>query len=269
MIAPDRPYGKFIILSSPRSGTHMIQTALRNHPNLAAHSELFNPDFLHDEPFGPGTPAEVILNQHIFRPYPPSVQKVGFIIHRSGAPFGDWPNLWQSLQEDKAIYVVSLRRRNLLRRYLSYQVMCTFREAPPQPLTFDPEELKSDFEYQRQEIDLFDQRFADHPLLKVHYEDLCEHYHRTVRSVQAFLEVKPQKLWPDIEGKPQRALSEAIANFEELKEYFIGTEWAHFFKDEEQVRHISKPEYNRWIEEAKWIKKVLNISKKGYARLFK
>lgn len=263
MIAQNKPYRKFIILSSPRSGTHMMRTALRNHPDIVAHSELFNPDFLTKEPFGPQTPEDVILGQYIFRDYPPNVEQVGFIIHRSGAPFGNWPNLWSLLQADKDLFVISLRRRNLLRRYLSYQVMRTFRGAPPTPLTFDPEVLERDFKHQREEIDAFDRRFAGHPLIKVHYEDMCKDYHRTVRSVQAFLEVKPQKLWPDIAGKPKRKLSEAIANYEELSGYFADTEWASFFNDEEKATHISKPSNKGWIE------KVLNISKKGYARLFK
>ena len=183
MIAQDKPYRKFIILSSPRSGTHMIRTALRNHPDIVAHSELFNPDFLKNEPFGPQTPEDVILGQYIFRDYPPNVEQVGFIIHRSGAPFGHWPDLWSLLQADKGLFVISLRRRNLLRRYLSYQVMRTFRGAPPTPLTFDPEVLKRDFIYQQREIDAFDQRFAGHPLLKVYYENLCSNYHQTVKLI--------------------------------------------------------------------------------------
>ncbi len=241
MISKYKPYRKFIILSSPRSGTHMMRTALKNHPNIVAGTELFNPDFLKDKDFDAHTPERIILSQNIFRDYPPKVKTVGFIIHRSGTPFGDWPNLWNMLREDKSIYILSLRRRNLLRRYLSYQVMKTFRGAHPQPLHFDPEVLESDFKYQQKEVDLVDQQFANHPLKKVYYEDLCEDYHRTVKSIQIFLGVKPQKLWPDKKGKPKRKLSEAIANYKALKEYFSGTDRAHFFNENEQVTHISKP----------------------------
>lgn len=251
------PYRKFIILSSPRSGTHMIRTTLRNHPGIVAHTELFNPDFLKDEPFDANTSEDIILNEHIFCDYPPHVETVGFIIHRSGTPWGDWPKLWNMLIEDKDIFVISLRRRNLLRRYLSYQVMRTFKGAPPSPLTFDPEVLKSDFEYQQKEIDLFDQRFSEHPLIKVYYEDLCENYRHTVKSVLKFLKVKSRKLWPDIEGRPIRKLEEAIANYEELKVYFQETEWAPFFNEREKPRHISKPFYKRMIEKSHWINKLL------------
>ena len=232
MIVQDKPYRKFIILSSPRSGTHMIRTTLRNHPDIAARSELFNPDFQRDKPFGPDTPALEILNKYIFRDYPEHIQMVGFIIHRSGTPFGDWPDLWPMLQNDRSIYVISLRRRNLLRRYLSYQVMRTFRGKPPQPLTFDPEVLKKDFIYQEKEIEAFDQQFEGHPLIKVYYEDLCSEYHQTVKSVLKFLKVKRLKLWPDEKGKPIRKLRDSIANFDELKEYFSQTKWAPFFNDE-------------------------------------
>ncbi|MBX2877817.1 MAG: FkbM family methyltransferase [Saprospiraceae bacterium] len=240
MIVQNRPYRKFIILSSPRSGTHMLRTTLRNHPNIAACSELFNPDFIRNKPFGPETPALEILNKYIFRNYPDHIKMVGFIIHRSGTPFGDWPDLWSLLQEDKSIYVISLRRRNLLRRYLSYQTMRTFRGKPPQPLTFDPEVLKEDFIYQEKEVEAFDEQFAGHPIIKVYYEDLCSDYHRTVKKVLRFLRVKNQKLWPDEKGKPIRKLQEAIANYDELKTYLSQTKWAPFF-DKQKVVHISKP----------------------------
>lgn len=242
MIVQDRPYRKFIILSSPRSGTHMLRTTLRNHPHIAARSELFNPDFQRDKPFGPETPALEILNKYIFRDYPEPIKRVGFIIHRSGTPFGDWPDLWPLLQADKSIYVISLRRRNLLRRYLSYQTMRTFRGKPPQPLTFDPEVLKEDFIYQEKELDAFDQQFAGHPLIKVYYEDLCTDYHRTVKSVLKFLGVNDLKLWPDEKGKPIRKLSQAIANYDDLAAYFSATKWGSFFNDDERVVHILKPQ---------------------------
>ncbi len=242
MIAKDKPYRKFMILSSPRSGTHMLRTALRNHTNIVARSELFNPDFIKDHPFGPETPAQEILDKYIFRDYPRSVERVGFILHRSGTPFGDWPDLWPMLEADTSLYIISLRRRNLLRRYLSYQVMRTFRGKKPQPLTFDPVTLEKDFLYQEQEVAAFDQRFAQHPLLVIYYEDLCEHYQQTLEQVLNFLRVKPQQIWPDMEGKPQRKLHEAIANFEDLKAYFTTTKWAPFFEDETPATHITKPQ---------------------------
>lgn len=241
MIVQNRPYRKFIILSSPRSGTHMLRTSVRNHPDIVARSELFNPDFLHDKPFGPNTPALEILNEYIFRDYPENIKMVGFIIHRSGTPFGDWPDLWSMLQQDKSIQVISLRRRNLLRRHLSYQTMRTFRGKTPQALSFDPEVLKEDFIYQEQEIEAFDQQFADHPLIKVYYEDLCSDYRRTIKEILRFLKVKRQKLWPGEKGKPIRRLQDAIANYDELKVYFSETKWAHFFNEEEKVIHVLKP----------------------------
>lgn len=235
------PYRKFILLSSPRSGTHMLRTALRNHPNIAARTELFNPDFLKDKAYDRHTPEKTILNDYVFRSYPRDIKCVGFIIHRSGTPWGDWPDLWEMLQADKSIYVISLRRRNLLRRYLSYQTMRTFRGSPPKPLTFDPVILEQDFEHQAQEIEQFDRNFAGHPLLKIYYEDLCVDYHPNLRKVQKFLRVQPQKIWTDMEGKPIRKLSEAIANYSELNDYFADTKWADFFKDNEQVIHVAKP----------------------------
>lgn len=241
----ETPYRKFIILSSPRSGTHMLRTVLRNHPNVVAHSELFNPDFLKNKAFGPETPSNIILKEHIYRPYAPNTEMVGFIIHRSGTPWGDWPDLWSTLEKDKSIFVISLRRRNLLRRYLSYQVMRTFRGAKPKALKFDANQLRADFLYQEKELQDFDARFSGHPLLKVYYEDLCNDFHHTVQLVLSFLEVDKMELWPDVEGKPKRKLANAIENFSDLKIAFKNTSWESFFDEDADVRHILKPEKDK------------------------
>ncbi len=237
------PYRKFIILSSPRSGTHMIRTILKNHPNIASRSELFNPDFLKNLPFDENTSEEIILNKHIYRKYPPRVETVGFVIHRSGTPWGDWPHLWKMLEEETEIMIISLRRKNLLRRYLSYQLMQIYKEAPVEPLTIDPEELKNEFERHVAEIEEFDRRFSSHPILKICYEDLCNNYFKTIKRIQHFLKVEPLILSPEVKAKPKRKLSEAIDNYDELRTYFAQTKWKSFFKDKEKIFHIPISEH--------------------------
>ncbi len=105
-----RSYKRFLILTSPRCGTHMLCSALAQHPGIVSHSEVFNPDYGVDAPIEETTPEETILNEFVFYDYPSSIDAVGFALHRSGARFGRWGKVRQGLavrcSADRGIYGV-------------------------------------------------------------------------------------------------------------------------------------------------------------------
>jgi hypothetical protein len=228
----DRPYRRFMILSWPRCGTHMLRTSLGGHRDVVALAEMFNPDWTEDAPFDENTPAEKILNDHVFCDYPEGTRAVGFALHRSGARFGKWPGLWQRLEADESLHVISLRRNNLLRRALSFRIMVEPKTSPPEPKRMSPEQLRLEFERREQELTRFDQRFSEHPLLPVSYEELCTQYETTLGRIQAFLGVPTRPLQPGTTRERPRRLQDAIANFDELAEAFAATRWAWFFDEE-------------------------------------
>ena len=222
-------YRRFLILSSPRSGTHMLRTALGGHASLVCLPEMFNPDWIKGAPFDADTDERVILERHIFCDYPPSVSAVGFVLHRSGARFGNWPGLWRRLIDDEDLHVISLRRGNLLRRYLSWRVMREPKTDPPAPKLMDALELRTEFEQRTAEFAEFDRRFARHPLMRLTYEELCGNPAAALGRVQAFLGVTPARLEPATRPNPRRPLHEAITSFESLADSFATTPWAAFF----------------------------------------
>lgn len=226
---PARSYRRFLILSSPRSGTHLLRSALAQHPAIVALTEMFNPDWTRGAPFNQDTPDEVILREHIFRDYPPGVRAVGFALHRSGARFGNWPGLWARLESDSDLRVISLSRLNLLRRYLSWRTMREPKSHPPEPKRMTAEELREEFLRQETLVAAFDQRFASHPLLRVNYEELDQHPDATLARAQQFLGVEPLPLAPTTARNPLRPLSERIAGFDELAAQFAGSRWEWFF----------------------------------------
>lgn len=225
------PYNRFMILSSPRCGSHMLRTSLDCHPQIECHTEVFNPDFTVFAPYDRATPAVKILDNHIFGTRPSEIQSVGFILHRSGANFGGWQDLWPRLEKDDALRIVSLRRENLLRRYLSYLTMKEPRERKLHPRTLDPVELEAEFEARHSEITSFDERFAGHPLLVVTYEQLCHDHANTLEAVQHFLSVPVTDLAPDTNRNPRLDLRSAISNYDALRAHFEHTPWAGFFDD--------------------------------------
>ncbi len=240
-------YRQFIILSSPRSGTHMLKTSLDMHPNVICSDEMFNPDYYKERYSYTGeTPASDILKKYIFSPQNSSTKAVGFCIQRTDAGFGGWSNLWNLLQNIQDLYVISLTRDNGLRRYLSFKVMQqrilqrksvqNYKNRKQDkflfsPLEIPPEELLKDFKKQKKKIAEFEQRFSHQPTLKISYEQLCDNYSESVETVQKFLGVDTIPLQPQTTKIESRLLSDSIKNYGELKESFENTEWQHFFEE--------------------------------------
>ncbi len=223
-----RSYKRFLILTSPRCGTHMLCSALAQHPGIVSHSEVFNPDYGVDAPIEETTPEETILNEFVFYDYPSSIDAVGFALHRGGARFGRWPTLWQRLERDPDLHIISLSRVHLLGRYVSYRLMRE-RQDRSEPRIITPEELQTDFRIQETTVSAFDERFAQHPILRVKYEQMVDNWEDQILRIQEFLGVPPRPLKPTT--VPNRGLyyRRVIENYDELVQHFKGTRWSWLF----------------------------------------
>ena len=229
-----RELRKFIILSSPRSGTHMLRTSLDRHPHVVCLTEMFNPDYTEGRfPFSIDTPAERILSDHIFREYGDEIQAVGFCIHRSGARTGDHGPVWDLLKKIPDLHVISLRRQNLLRRYVSFQLrnVRDLTAERPDPLRIDTATLIADFERQREITARFDEDWADHPLLAVSYEDLCYNFDAAIEQIEGFLGISRCPLRPATAKRRMKPLSSTIHEFATLQRELRGTEWERFLDE--------------------------------------
>ncbi len=229
-------YTRFMILSSPRSGTHMLRTSLNGHPHIEAKSEIFNPGFLKTEAYDENTPVQEIVSKHLFYQYDPNIRAVGFILHRSGAQFGNWPTLWTQLEKDKDLKIIMLNRHNLLRRYLSY---CKMRDKNRSITAcrryFTVNELKQEFIRHEKEVAEFEQRFSGHEIIHVSYEELCSDYRATMYHLQHFLGVPVKPISPLTEKNQSKDIDQEIGNFNTLRDAFAETRWKWFFEQGESV----------------------------------
>ena len=221
-------YRRFLILSSPRCGTHMLRSALGEHPALVCLSEVFNPDFIMDAPFREDTPEQTILDEHVFCAYPGGIDAVGFALHRAGARFGRWPTLWQRLERDRDLRVISLSRLDLFGRYLSYRQM---REKTDRSAArvVTPEELQAEFRIQETLVSAFDERFAHHPLLELKYEQLIDDWDAQMRRIQEFLGVETMPLRARTKKNERVPPRDLVENYDELVTHFTGTRWGWLF----------------------------------------
>lgn len=264
-------YRPFVIISYLRSGTHLLRTALESHPAIVCQTEVFNSDNPR-LPYPLETPTETILAQWVYRTFPTSVQRVGFVL-QAYHPYAlqafpgirsnpHWENIWSILAEMEDLQVIQLRRHNLLRRHLSHVMarqtgqwhywerdrtsQVTHLEPPPSAhigavirsnaaITLDPVQLQTDFE----EVERWQNRaynlLSHQPILQIAYEQLCEDFDRTGQTVLHFLDVEPKPLISAVKKLEARTLADSITNYAALKTKFAHTEWAHFFEEQYNV----------------------------------
>ena len=227
-----KEYRKFLLLSSPRSGTHMLKTSLESHPNIVCLTEMFNPDYIKRKySYDDNMPAQKVLNKFIYCDYEPEVKAVGFCLHRSDSNFGNWPRLWDILRDMKDLYILSLSRENLLRRYLSVQLqeIPNLVKADLNPMVFDLKKLEQYFNRQNQKLAEFNEYFSNHNIFQVTYEQMCYEYETTTSKIQEFLGLPLLSVKPRSSRRKTPLISDLVVNYAELKEKFKDTEWSSFF----------------------------------------
>ena len=130
LAAAGADYIRFIVLADARTGSYMLVQALDSHPNVTCFSELFNwqldyVDFnvagydnssaedkaLRDRDF------ERFLRERIYCPRPVEIRATGFKLLYSHV--WGYTGLLERLVEDSEVRIVHLRRRNLLRMFVS------------------------------------------------------------------------------------------------------------------------------------------------------
>lgn len=96
-------------------------------------------------------------------------------------------------------------------------------------LILTPDECREFFEKTQADTAHYDERFAEHPLLKLTYEELNDDGKATLRRVQSFLDLKPRSLSATTRQQNPEPLRELIENYDELYEAFKDTPEAAFF----------------------------------------
>jgi LPS sulfotransferase NodH len=275
-LAPDgQDAVRFLIVGAGRTGSTMLVRALDSHPAVRCMGEVFNPgvDFIpygvsgYDD-FSAGDRAlrardgEAFLRERVFAPAP-GVRAAGFKLlysqHRA------FPGLLERLSGDRALRVIHVRRRNLLRLACSARIAeatGVFVEAasarsgaerarlalrhparaarallrrlrpgrPPRPrLTLSPDECAGLFRFFELRELQFDFAFEGHERLTLFYEDLASDSQAAFASAQRLLGVELRPLAITSRRQNPEPLRELLANYDELEAAFRDTPYAAFF----------------------------------------
>ncbi len=246
-------YQKFIILSSPRTGSEWLTSLFNSHGQMVAYSELFHHQFIpwiygRDRPvltelfqFREKYPIE-FMRDIIFRGYPKKIKAVGFKIHDYKQPLKDALVVWAYLCNLADLKIIRLRRKNWLKQFVSFELAKKTGNwhvtAGSSPLSQPPGKIRLKHEdclrfFHRLEVldKFFTKITKDKPVYKVCYEDLCADTTSRLNEMQEFLGLKIKKLNSRHQKTNKYSVSEALINYRELQNKFKNTKWIKFFDD--------------------------------------
>jgi len=224
-------YRRFMILSRTRTGSTMLLSLLNSHPNVYAEGEIFRA--LN------GRNYKDILTK-VYTKLPSYIKAKGFKIFYFDPIDDDSNNIWGDLISMEDLWVIHLKRRNILRTILSRKIAGTQgvwavwsakeqNSDKDKAVSFTKEELEQSFINTRDAEEKGNKDFNKHTLLTVYYEDLVTNTEDEFRKIFDFLGV--EYVLPKTNSRKQNSesLRYLIKNYDELKLAFTGTKWQDFF----------------------------------------
>ncbi|MBE2199066.1 MAG: sulfotransferase [Anaerolinea sp.] len=248
LLAGNAAYTKFVVLGRSRTGSNLLRSLLNDHNQVEAYGEVFRSqdsmDWDHIGYLQNGKMQHLLLQdpikfvgERIFRRYPKETAAVGFKIFYYHAQQPNWQPIWPYLQAQTDLHIIHMKRHNILETHLSRKraeltdswVNTTGEKERVPTVTLDYQECLADFERTRAYETEFDQRFAHHPKIELVYEALARDNEAEMQRIQQFLHLPYQPVKPSIFKQAHKPLSQAIANYAELKAQFAGSPWESFF----------------------------------------
>jgi len=247
-----RGYRKFVILGIARTGSTLLVELLNAHSQVQAFGELFRsmdavgwdvpPFATHQSPkllaLYRSDPL-AFLERCVFRRWPAAYEAVGFKLFYYHARQPPHAMVWDNLAADRSIRIIHVKRANVLSQYCSLQLahktdVWSSRRAPagePPPIRLEVDACREHFAAVRAWEAECALLFRSHSVFDLYYEDLVSDRDRQLQAIQTFLELRHEPVSSALVRQRRRPLSRDIANYDELKRAFAGTQWAGFFSE--------------------------------------
>lgn len=230
-----RNYKKFFILTRPRTGSNLLLDYLNSNKGIFSRSEMFRNLC--------GKDYRRILTK-IFRRYPHYIKAVGFKIFYDHPFDSPQTSFWGDLAENKEIKVIHLVRENILRSFVSQKIAektniwfkknvskISLLGTNDKSIKLTTKELQKEIEQTNKWQHEGEERFKEHRILRISYEELIQNPDKTFLRVCNFLEVPFQKPNTSFKKQNPERLEELVENYQEIKDYFMNSEFASFFED--------------------------------------
>lgn len=257
---------KIIILGAPRSGTSYLKSLLNSHPNIQMFGEVFNPNWK----FQKFTKCQKIstekkialikdrlrypkefLENFLWMPSTDSVRVIGFkLLYGQDCDVrGMKGEVWKFLRDNKDIKIIHLKRKNLLKREISFaHAMRSGRWSVKvkkgffpwiayrlssikkiKSLSFDPKKCEELFLNAEKSMAEYENYFFGHQILSLDYEELLNSHNESLDRVIQFLKLESFPLQSRFCKQNIFSDKWSLKNYGVLKKYFKGSRWESFF----------------------------------------
>lgn len=239
---------KFIVLSTQRSGSTFLVTALSSHPRIHCYEEIFLRTNHNSETYL--TYRTATLNRrlaHLFQ-RKQLIAEYLMNLYTASEPSGDavgfklmypqirqLPEITAWIKEHK-IKVIHLIRQNTLKVIVSHQAAkkrklyhLTRPLEQVSKIHLPPRKVKTSLVYLTQQVQKYRRIFADNPYLEVTYESFVAHQDYETQRILQFLQIEPfiPLTSPLVKINPD-SLPELIENYEEITRVLRGTTFEQF-----------------------------------------
>jgi len=227
-----KDFRKFIVLSRSRTGSNLLLSYLNSHPGVFAKGEIFQQLRGRDH-------KKIMAS--VFNRQPRHIQAAGFKIFYYH-PLDDKNSpVWRELLAVPELHVIHLRRRNILKTLVSRKIAeiegswktASAKAAAKKPnaVFIGSEELRQGF-FETREWEMKAERmFAGRPMLHLDYEYLIADPHGAFKQIADFLGLAYRPPRTRMKKQNPLAVNALLANYDELKTAFSGSEWAAFFSE--------------------------------------
>ncbi len=225
-----RQYKKFVVITRSRTGSYLLISLLKNHPNIVAEGEAFN--------FIAPKSCQTIWEKEVFTKKLSKVKYVGFKIFYYHPLDSDDKSVWDNLKSDKSIKIIHLRRENMLNTIVSRKIAGKTNiwkkqnsgEIPVEErkVTLDPEECVEKFERTKKWETQTRQDFKDHPFFELTYEELTAHKQDTMNAIFSFLQLDSIPVESSLKKQNKETLRDLVTNYDEIEQGLKETPYAEF-----------------------------------------
>ena len=236
-----------IIITRGRTGSHLLSSLFKNHPQIASHGEIITDNRLKNSAFQSNLNKEGVKQfvlKHFKRHGREKVNIIKLLYYQIENDYAeryDIKNLndmVQHLTNDKKIKIIHLKRKNKLATLLSIKTAAitgqyaannkTAIESPRIELNY--KECLDEFNRIEEWESYYDNIFSKHKIINVNYEDLVNFRKNELDKIYKFLKVKDFELKSELKKQNTASMNDRISNYDDIKDKFKDTRWALLFE---------------------------------------
>jgi LPS sulfotransferase NodH len=226
----DTNYEKFVVIARARTGSNLLLSLLNNHQQIRAFGEKFS---------RLGNKNTKLIFNEIFPKK--STKTIGFKLFYYHPIDSEDKSIWEILKNDTNFKIIHLQRKNVLRTHISELIarkldLWTDRGRSEiglvkKKININVDEFYRVLEKNEKQIEKVKNKFQQHKMIDVFYEDLVDNRSKTMERVFDFLNVSNHDSKTDLIKQNPEKMNDLIMNYEELVEKLINSKYSFMLEE--------------------------------------